>query len=584
MSVITDYKELIANAGVNDTNPVLIMYFAKNTSEPSKLFAIPSGILSNNAISVNNRPNALNTANAVWFAKFYVYIMPSTADNYLFKITGTGDARLYLNNTIIIDAWSTDGSEGTATINKSSPVYINLSPTNGPYLLYVEYRYKNASTGVTIPNFSVTYNKASSTTQSTLSTSSTTAASTLYMSKFSPYVITEDARKSQSITYCKTSDRFATDDFCVGTSNNQYTGVNAAYGTGINDYDFQKQMIDYCRVNNKFANDNTFCANNDKKLSYVYKPTNNVTDTALELAMYDYCNNTSNASANNTYCKATDNYNTNNHGLATSNMHPNYAKQIRDGRLINIQRAISDSLASTTAQGEVSQDVINYITTDYPNIQSKFSSTDYPVSNIVTPTLSQYCEFNQDSNSALCNTIYGDDANNIYKTDSNITASKERKDKFKLAIDSKAFMGVSTDVALNSKYKLERDSQESYARYLPFAVNYCSTGDNIKNSECQEYYNNIQDKIQSGLNKQYDTPTVSSFANVSTFTNKEPYCNNRYNEDNYSCDNSNNMFMFLMFIFVIIFIMSLSGSYNGMNKYYRMHTCNRRPYSNENYY
>jgi hypothetical protein len=514
--------------------------------------------------------------------------MPSTADDYLFKITGTGDARLYLNNTIIIDAWSTDGSEGTAAINKSSPVYINLSPTFGPYLLYVEYRYKNASTGVTIPTFSITYNNKASTTQRTLSTSATTAASTLYMSKFSPYVITEDARKSQSITYCKTSNRFASDDFCVGTSSNQYTGVNATYGTGINDFDFQKNMTEYCTTNNRFATDNSFCADNNKKLSYVYKPTNNVTDTALESAMYDYCNNTSNASANNTYCKATDNYNTTNHGLATANMHPNYAKKIRDGRLVNMQRAISDSLASTTAQGVVSQDVLDYITIDYPNIQSKFTSTAYPVSNIVTPTLAQYCEFNKDSNSALCNAIYGTTANDIYKTDSNVSASKERKDNFALAIDTKAFMGVSTNATLNTKYKAERDAPETYAKYLPYAVNYCSTGDNIKNSECQEYYNNIQDKIQSGLNKQYNTPTVSSFANVSTFTNKEPYCNNRYNnrdnEDNDICDNSNNMFIFLMFIFVIIFIMSLSGSYNGMHTYNRMNTCNRIPYINESYY
>ena len=504
MSSILNYKELIANAGVNDANPVLIMYFTKSSTDSSKLFAVPSEMKSNNAISVNNRPDALNTASAVWFAKFYVYIMPSTADDYLFKITGTGDARLYLNNTIILDAWSTDGSEGTAAINKSSPVYINLSPTFGPYLLYVEYRYKNASAGVTIPTFSITYNKKAFTTQRTLSTSVTTAASTLYMSKFSPYVITEDARKSQSITYCKTNNRFASEEFCVGKLDNQYTGVNATYGTGTDDNNFQKTMTEYCRTNNRFATETSFCKDYNK-LSYIYKPTNNVTDEALETAMYNYCNNTSNATTNNEYCKTTDNDNTTNHGLETSNMHTNYAKKIRDGRLANMQRAISDSLASTTTQGVVSQDVITYITTDYPNIQSKFPSTEYPVSNIVTPTLAQYCEFNQDSNSTLCDAIYGNNAHNIYKTDSNVIASKDRKDNFALAITSNAFMGVSTNTRSNNKYTTERDAEDTYAKYLPYVINYCSRDNNIQNNECQNYYNTIKTKIDDGMKKQYGT-------------------------------------------------------------------------------
>ena len=562
-NTMANFKELIAST-VSDSNPVLVMYFTKNNNEPNKLFAIPIGISSNNTISVSNRPDNLNTNDLVWFAKFYVYINPTNQDDYIFKINGTGDARLYLNNTLIIDAWSIDGSEGKNTLNNNSLTAINLNPNNGPYLLYVEYRYKNFPIGtVNIPTFNITYNPKSSTAQKILKippTTVDTSSSSIYITKFSPYVLTENARKDQSIKYCKTTDRFATDDFCVGKvsttdpSKSYIDGVNFIYGSGVNDNDFQKTMTEYCTTDNRFATDNTFCADTSKKLQYIYNPTNGSTNSGLETSLYNYCNNT-----NNTYCKITDNYNTNNNNLATANMHANYAKKIRDGRLTNIQRAISDSLASTTAQGVVSQDVLDYITTDYPNIQSKFSSTEYPVSNIVTPTLSQYCEFNQDSNSALCNTIYGADANNIYKNNLNITASKERKDNFKLAIDSNAFMGVSTDPALNTKYKIERDAPDTFSRYLPFAINYCSSSNNIKNNECQEYYNNIQDKIQSGINKQYNAPSAS------TFTNKEPYCNGKNEYNNDECSNSNVFILFLLFLFVIVMAISFGGISNCRN-------------------
>jgi hypothetical protein len=50
-------------------------------------------------------------------------------------------------------------------------------------------------------------------------------------------------------------------------------------------------------------------------------------------------------------------------------------------------------------------------------------------------------------------------------------------------------MGVSSNTELNDQYKRERDSTEKFARYLPYAVNYCAKDNNIVSEECKTYYN-----------------------------------------------------------------------------------------------
>lgn len=124
---------------VTDTEPVLIMYFNSNSTLPDKLFAIPNGTgkASTVIIPFTKPTTATHPANATatWFAKLYAYITPSTTDDYLFKVKADDNAKLYINNTLIVDTW---GKAANTEVTASS--YLKLDPSKGPYLLYIEYR------------------------------------------------------------------------------------------------------------------------------------------------------------------------------------------------------------------------------------------------------------------------------------------------------------------------------------------------------------------------------------------------------------------------------------------------------------
>lgn len=590
----TNYKTLLNNttSGVSDSKPVLIMYFNDETpSNPTKSFAVPNGMLGFNTLNLNF--NKTTSMTARWYAKLYTYITPSTSNEYLFVLKADDDAKLFINNTLIIDAW-----EKTCCRDYEAPAYISLNPANGPYLLTVEYRdtsgaanmyvkYKLRTeaqqTSPPVHEFKVL---PSNTPVSGTSPISGLDADRLYMSKFNPYEIIENARRQQSLSYCQANNangvpRFASDNDCLTNINNMYAlnldTKNNSYRTMINDY---------CRANNRFATDITFC-NNNAYSSYILNTSNPNSD--LNTALGTYCRSINN-NGSTSFCRVKDNDNTSSQKNSTAKkMNDTYAATIRDNRLAAMRAAIDASLSLTgTDKGTVTQDVITYITTDYPDIQVAFGTTNYSNNRLIPHMLYAYCEslpgstitttgsvktLNTTSN--LCNAIY-----NTYKSDTNIIASLQRIEDNIYGIQNNAFMGVSSNTVLNEKYVKERDSPEKFAVYLPYAVNYCAEGTNIVSAPCQTYYNSIENNINAGFAKQYN--------NASSFANKEEFCNNNEYIDtcnnNDACNNSDSLIFFLLFLFVIILVISLgSVSKCRKPKYYTPYN-DYSSFNNDSYY
>lgn len=572
----SNYKASLAP--VTDTKPVLIMYFNDTTpSDTTKLFAVPNGMKSHDSLNMTFTKTTSMTN--VWYAKLYTYITPSTTNDYLFTLNADDDAKLYINNTLIVDAWG----KGCCT-DYTAAAYINLNPANGPYLLTVEFRDIGGGASMYVK-----YSVRSDTTNTKndfivlpqdkpLSGTSPIAGligSRLYMSKFNPYKIVEDARRKQSLDYCRTNNKFASDTNCL-------TNINTAYALSINSLDdpYRSMINDYCKTNNRFATDTTFCNKSDYS-SYILNAKN--ADNSLNTAINDYCslpsNNVYPTGSTTTFCKIKDNENTANQASTATpkpqTMNSTYANTIRRSRLNAAKTAMNNSLNATdNTRGTVTQDVIDYIKTDFPNIKTNFP--EYNNSDLIPSILYPYCEGLPDySTSNLCNAIY-----TTYTTDPNIISSKSRINEFKDGIQTNAFMGKSTNITNNVKYKTERDSPEKFARYLPYVVNYCGTGDNIVSPECQEYYNNIQGNINAGIANQYNNA-----ARIASFANKEEFCNNKenieteMNEYNNQCNNDIAFYMLLFFIFVFLIIIMLGGNKcdKKMSQYYKKNidSCHR---------
>jgi len=681
----------------SDTNPILVMYFNDdNTKAP---FAKPVGIDYHNSLSFtqfndkntsqkffNTTPNSPLTQ--LWYAKFYVYISPSIDDEYLFTISTITNARVYLNNTLIIDAWSNTIPTKADTIKITASAFVSLKKSAGPYLLYIEYR--NISTAVA--NIQLSYTTKSNPSapptalDSKLVMPLTTADPilmtvknftptnpppatnpTLWMNKFNPYVLTQTAQTLQSINYCTANNRFATDPVCIGTSTNSFNGINNIYTSDTKNPEhnkFQSAILDYCSdpQYSRFATDTVFC-NSPNFQSYLLKPIDNKHNDNMLKSMNTYCStpannqytipnsqnycrtadNTNNAAfqkdgtnlsmlnsyattirngrmnymsnalknslstnttpvpvtqdvidyikddypiiqkntaidkndniknlekniidycadpnfnrfatdpiycnndkyisnvlktttpsdimvnsinaycqnpnpINQTYCRTVDNQNNKNYTPDGSklNMNVKYADTIRGERHAYVQKAIKDAMnVNNQTPGEISQDVINYIKEDYPIIQAnQHLKANYPNNKLLSSDIYPYCENLPDyTKNKLCNTIYG-----AFNADPNIQASNARINDYNTGIASLAFMGQSNNEVANTEYTKARDAPDSFARFLPYAIQYCGTDDNIIRSECQNYYNNVSNVINTGLSSQYKanstykTPTIS---------------------------------------------------------------------------
>jgi len=641
---------------VNTTpqNPILVMYFnSDNTNTP---FAVPNGMDYFNSLSFtsfvqppstqkyfNVKPKVPLTS--TWYAKFYVYLIPVSPDQYSFSINTNKGARVYLNNTLIIDAWNTP--------NKLlSSMFIPLL-SDVRYLLYIEY--VSDSTGN--PNLQLSYNSKLDKTSKSLSIIAA-SKSNISMAVFNPLMMTQIAQGLQSIEYCTTNNRFATDPICTGTSSNLYNGFNNIYTSNINDatnVKFQNTIMDYCSTDNKFATDTIYC-NNPTYQQFLLNPkTGYNADQKMKDNMTKYCsdpvNNKYSTPNSQNYCRTTDNDNNKNYTKDGKklNMKIEYADAIRTGRSTYMSNALQNSLSTNTSPIDVTQDVIDYIAIDYPIIQGNgiananidnniinycadpkynrfatdstycnnptfvknvlktntksdimeknigdycYNNSDYTTPNsapycrtvdninnknytpdgknlnmrveyadsirnnrlkyvqnsikdtirqtngnttgeispgvvdyinndisimldnkaipqgaehpILMPEIYPYCENVPDyKKNKLCNTIYSK-----FSNDPNVIASTTRINDFNYGISSNAFMGKSDNDVANNAYTAARDAPDSFAKYLPYAINYCGTNDNIVSDECTKYYNNVSNVINNGLASQYKSNSI----------------------------------------------------------------------------
>ena len=574
---------------VSTDNPILIMYFSGGIDLKNKagMDSYNSSEIKFKATNDSNLKVGFNSPQISlpppWSAKIYTYITPSTTGDYLFRASADDLIKVYLNNNLIINNW--DGSRTEFS------TYITLDPTKGPYLLYAEF---GDTGGAAIVNIRYTTREAIITANNVMANAvfknfdilppntpvsgasplPGVGTNSLFMSQFSPYNLVANAKKAQSIKYCSTNNRFATDKFCTGDLASNYRGVNSAYtgidGTFTGDPVYIKSMIDYCTVDNKFTTD-PFCLgdvnldndyiNGVNKNPNLYDSNNTSITTAIDNFCKAEINNTY-STANKGWCKTNDNLNNKNYNNKNlQSLRPEYVDQLRKTRLKYNQDAISKSAKS---DGSLTQDVIDYISTDYIDLQTNGGADKFPDSNIVTPDLLSFCE-NSDPTlkTPLCDNIYN---SSKYKMGTNVIASKARIDDNANCIDNKAFMGKSGDALKDASCMLKRDAPATYARYLPLAIKYCGTGDNIVSPECTTYYNNVQGNINNAMNAVYTSGGKAPFTNKESFRGGNCNDEDSNSEDCKSCDDSYDWtFLFILFICFVL-VLSCISSYSRCKK------------------
>lgn len=552
----------------NIDNPILLMYFNGDAFQNKVGMDYHSSLnikfRNTNTDKVGFGATKYNL-DPKWSAKLYTYITPSTTNDYLFRASVDDKIKVYLNNNLIINT--------TLTIGKGYSTYISLDSDKGPYLLYIEYfdfggvgsfdlsyTTKGIVNGRELKNvpdtnfYTINMLPAGSPIYG-ISTSTTplpgTIANSLYMSPFNPYTLVANSRQTQSIAYCSKNNRFATDENCKGSNNNNYTGFNSLYTSS--DPTFKKSMIDYCAANNNFSTD-TFCIG-DSTINYINGINKNpisydVNNTSINTAIDNFCKDGKNNSydtAGTQWCKKTDNINNTNYKNSNLQaLHSSYVDTLRNTRLKYNMDAVATSI---NKNGALSQDVIDYITTDYPILQQNGGEVLFPNSNIASPDVLSFCEANDpELKTNLCSNIYN---NGNYKKGTDVKASQDRINDFSNCISTNAFMGKSiipndpnNDICLK-----KRDAPETYARYLPLATRYCGIDDNIVTPECNTYYNTIQSNINKAMNNSYINSGKSSFANKETFAGDN--CDEENCEEN--CNDKNYAFLFILFIcFVLV--------------------------------
>lgn len=608
--ICQDYLNNNFSALVKTTpeNPILIMYFdnleLKNKrgmdASNSSMITFRSNEFTKATDNPPNAPILVGVTNtnkiqlpSKWGAKLYTYITPSTTGDYLFKANADDLVKVYLNNNLIINNW-----DGTKSDSSTS---ISLDPNKGPYLLYVEYgdgggagwlkiEYAFKTASPVYEFLRVLPNNIPVSGVSPL-TGTGVESNRLYMSRFSPYNLVTDAKRRQSIKYCSTNNRFATDVNCTGNLANNYKSINSLYtgidGTATGDPEFVKSMINYCATGNKFTTDQ-FCLgdvnlendyiNGVLKNPKLYDPNNNSIGTAIDTFCKAEINNTY-STTNKEWCKNNDNTNNRNHtNINGQTLHPEYAKILRNTRLKYNQDAIKKSI---TTGGALTKDVMDYIDIDYLDVQRNTTAGVFPDNNIVTPDVISFCQNSDPSlQTDLCKTVYN---NSKYKTGTDIIASRAAIDDKTNCIDNNAFMGKSSSTEFNASCTAKRDAPATYARYLPLAINYCGTGDNIVSPECTTYYNNVQTNINNAMANVYTNGGRSSFTNKESFEGgncdgqDDVIYDNHDNQDDVTCDNNtyDYTFLFILFIcFALVLCCLASYSKCKKNKHTKYHSQN----------
>jgi hypothetical protein len=249
------------------------------------------------------------------------------------------------------------------------------------------------------------------------------------------------------------------------------------------------------------------------------------------------------------------------------------ARNLTDNRLDFHRKKINESLLKTDkTKGALSSTTKEYISTTYPNLQRVAGKSLYPDSNFVSVDIINYCEASDSTLSTdLCSSIYNTFSNNPL-----IAPSRERMDDYNKCIVSNKFMTDSpSDDINNPSCSDKRDNAETFARYLPLAINYCgnntittdpktkvvTTKPNIISPECQTYYNKIGTNITNTMSKNYTNPVAGSKDN---FTNKETFNDCPFSgEDSDENMDNNNIFIFLLFIIFVLMVITMASTYTS---------------------
>lgn len=220
-----------------------------------------------------------------------------------------------------------------------------------------------------------------------------------------------------------------------------------------------------------------------------------------------------------------------------------------ESNLSTIRDAINKSIASG---GDLSEDVINYITKDYMELQKVKGIDKYPNSNILNSDLTTFCELSDSELvTKLCKNIYNQES---YKKDPIIKESIDRINDYAFCIATNAFMGKSKkdNDPYNTICVARRDNPATFAKYLPLAIRYCGFEDNIISQECMKYYNDVVKNTNMLLQISYIQSNKSLFSNKERFNNKGD--NSQYQ----------NIFLFIIFICFILILTNINGNkYNN---------------------
>jgi len=471
-----------------------------------------------------------------WSSKLYTYMQPTIVSNYTFQVSYTTNFRLWINNSLVMDYWNIN-PPSTATL-ATIPYSINMDPAKGPYYVYIETKSKVPA----IASIALKYMTTGQTTYSDIlqsaPSSKTTAA--LFLQPFAPYSMVYNALLSQSTNYCnalnvKGFPNFTSDTFCTSTANQILNN---------------QQIATYCQ------GDSTTPAN---------WTTNDIGTSAIPAS---FCtaldkNIIANLAAR---AKSTDNQ------VPGLNINYKLANPINNGRASYYNSQILKSVTATdNTQGTLTADTIDYITNDLNTVYKQLitsgsNSTQafQVIENAVNITSStgqgpiiNYCETNATSNppikTQLCDAIY-----NTFPNDPNVASSIFRINDYENCVSNNKFMTDPTGTASEPSCSDKATNPSTFAHYLPLAVDYCATANNIVKPECQNYYSKVGANITNLA--AVATPPASSFVG-----GKESF----YNNDDDICGNDSFMIFFMVFIFMIIISMLMTTCYN--KKEYNVH-------------
>lgn len=530
------YSSVSGNNALFITGSTRTDYLANTPGQVSIPYKITKVTNQSQIMSLYDNKTLINLTSSTWSSKLYTYIQPTIVSNYTFQVSYTSNFRLWINNSLVMDYWNTT-LPSTAT-PATIPYSINMDPAKGPYYVYIETKH----TVPAVASIALKYMATGQTTYSDIlqsaPSSKTTAA--LFLQPFAPYSMVYNALLSQSTNYCnalnvKGFPNFTSDTFCTSTANQILNNQQiATYCNGDDTTPANWTTNDIGTL----ASPASFCTAVDKNIIANLAAKNKAPNTQVP-------------------------------GL---NINYKVATPINNGRASYYNSQILKSVSATdNTQGTLTADTIDYITNDLNTVYKQLiTSGSAPTQafqvienavNITSKTgqgpIINYCETNATSyppiKTQLCDAIY-----NTFPNDPNVASSIFRINDYENCVSNNKFMTDPTGTASEPSCSDKATNPTTFAHYLPLAVDYCATGNNIIKPECQNYYSKVGANI-TNLAAVAPSPTSSFVGGKESF----------YNNDDDMCGNDSFMIFFMVFIFMIIISMLMTTCFN--KKEYNVH-------------